>query len=79
MDGVGAVVAAGSTDAIVRVWDARDPSGCAKPAFKLKLSHTGPHTTALAWLTPILNDFSRRISPLIPRFQYPPSAPFNSI
>jgi WD repeat-containing protein 48 len=36
MDGVGAVVAAGSTDAIVRVWDARDPSGCAKPAFKLK-------------------------------------------
>ena len=49
MDGVGAVVAAGSTDAIVRVWDARDPSGCAKPAFKLKVSHTGPHTTALAW------------------------------
>jgi hypothetical protein len=39
---------------------------------------TGPHTTASAWWTPILKDFARRISPLIPRFQSPPSTPFNS-
>ena len=28
--------------------------------------------------TPILKDFSRRLSPPTPRFQYPPSTPFNS-
>ena len=42
--------------------------------------HTGPHTTASAWLTPFLEDFTRRVSPpRVPRwFQSPPSAPFNS-
>jgi UDP-glucose 4-epimerase len=41
--------------------------------------HTGPHTTALARWTPILKDFARRISPpRVPRFQSPPSTPFNS-
>ena len=40
--------------------------------------YTGPHTTALARWTPILKDFARRISPPTPRFQSPPSAPFNS-
>jgi hypothetical protein len=40
--------------------------------------YTGPHTTASAWCTPILKDFSRRISPPTPRFQSPPSTPFNS-
>ena len=44
------------------------------------LSHTGPHTTALARWTPILEDFiSRRISPPTPRFQSRhTSTPFNS-
>jgi hypothetical protein len=40
--------------------------------------YTGPHTIALARWTPILKDFCRRLSPPTPRFQYPPSAPFNS-
>jgi 3-oxoacyl-[acyl-carrier-protein] synthase-3 len=41
--------------------------------------HTGSHTTALAWWTPILKDFCRRVSaPRVPRFQYPSSTPFNS-
>ena len=42
--------------------------------------HTGPHTTASAWWTPILKDsLSRRFSPpRVPRFQRPPSTPFNS-
>jgi stearoyl-CoA desaturase (delta-9 desaturase) len=42
--------------------------------------HTGPHTTAFAWRTPILKDFLfRRLSPPItPRFQFPTSTPFNS-
>ena len=40
--------------------------------------HTGPHTTALARWTPILKDFARRFSPPTPRFQSPPSTPFNS-
>ena len=39
---------------------------------------TGPHTTAFARWTPILKDFSRRLSPPIPRFQSPSSTPFNS-
>ena len=42
------------------------------------LSHTGPRTTALAWWTPILKDFRRRLSPPTTRFQSPPSAPFNA-
>ena len=40
--------------------------------------YTGPHTTALAWWTPILKDFCRRVSPPALRFQSPPSTPFNS-
>jgi hypothetical protein len=42
--------------------------------------HTGPHTTASAWWTPILKDsLSWRFSPpRVPRFQRPPSTPFNS-
>jgi hypothetical protein len=40
--------------------------------------YTGPHTTAFARWTPILKDFARRISPPTPRFQSPPSTPFNS-
>ena len=40
--------------------------------------YTGPHTTALAMWTPILKGFARRISPPTPRFQSPPSTPFNS-
>ena len=45
------------------------------------LSHAGPHTTASAWLTPILKDFtSRRVSPPTLRFQSRhTSMPFNSI
>ena len=42
------------------------------------LPHTGSHTTAFAWCTPILKDFSRRISPPTTRVQSPPSTPFNS-
>ena len=41
--------------------------------------YTGPHTTALAWWTPILKDFCRRLSSPTPPFQSPPSAPLNSI
>jgi sugar lactone lactonase YvrE len=47
-------------------------------AFQVRSSHTGPHTTASAWWTSFLKDFSRRISPPTPRFQSPPSTPFNS-
>jgi hypothetical protein len=47
-------------------------------ALRCVLSHTGLHTTALAWWTPILKDFSRRVSPPTPRFQRPPSTPFNA-
>ena len=47
-------------------------------AFRCVL-YTGPHTTALAWWTPILKDFCRRFSPPTPRFQSPSSKPFNSI
>ena len=44
-----------------------------------RVLYTGPHTTALARWTPILKDFARRVSPpRVPRFQYPPSTPFNS-
>ena len=39
--------------------------------------YTGSHTTPSAWWTPILKDFARRFSPPTPRFQYPPSTPFN--
>jgi len=39
--------------------------------------YTGSHTTPSARWTPILKDFARRISPPTPRFQYPPSTPFN--
>jgi predicted nucleic acid binding AN1-type Zn finger protein len=39
--------------------------------------YTSPHTTPFAWWTPILKDFARRISPPTPRFQSPPSTPFN--
>jgi hypothetical protein len=48
--------------------------------FRRVLSHTGPHTTASAWCTPILKDFSRRFSPpRVPRFQSRHTAmPFNS-
>ena len=44
------------------------------------LLHTGPHTTASARWTPILKDFSRRLSPpRVPRFQSRhTSTPFNS-
>ena len=41
--------------------------------------YTGPHTIALARWTPILKDFSRRISPpRVPRFRSPPALPLNS-
>ena len=40
--------------------------------------YTGSHTTPMARWTPILKDFARRISPPTPRFQSPPSTPFNS-
>ena len=43
------------------------------------LSRAGPHTTAFARCAPFLEDFSRRVSPLIPRFQSPTATPFNSI
>jgi hypothetical protein len=48
--------------------------------FRRVRIHTGPHTAALAWWTPILKDFSRRISPpRVPRFQSRhTSTPFNS-
>ena len=42
-------------------------------------SRTGPRTTASAWCTSILKDFSRRFSPPAPRFQSQhTSTPFNS-
>jgi hypothetical protein len=40
--------------------------------------YTGPHTTPHALCSPILKDFSRRISPPTPSCQSPPSTPFNS-
>jgi methionyl-tRNA synthetase len=46
-------------------------------ATQARPPHTGPHTTASAWWTPILKDFARRISPPTPRFQSPPSTPFD--
>ena len=47
-------------------------------ALLRRVLYTGPHTTAFARWTPFLKDFSRRISPPTPRFQSPPSTPFNS-
>eukprot|EP00982_Pelagococcus_subviridis_P008466 30845-Pelagococcus_subviridis.AAC.1 len=44
-----------------------------------RVLYTGSHTTPFAWWTPFLKDFARRLSPPTPRFQYPPSTPFNSI
>ena len=41
--------------------------------------YTGHHTTAFAWCTPFLEDFSWRVSQPTPRFQSPPATPFNSI
>jgi hypothetical protein len=43
-----------------------------------RVLYTGPHTTAFARWTPILKDFCRRVSAPTPRFQSPPSTPFNS-
>jgi hypothetical protein len=43
-----------------------------------RVLYTGPHTTAFAMWTPILKDFARRVSAPIPRFQSPPSTPFNA-
>ena len=43
-----------------------------------RVLYTGSHTIALAWWTPILKDFCRRVSPPTPRFQSPTSMPFNS-
>ena len=47
-------------------------------AFQARSSRTGSHATASARCTPFLEDFRRRISPPTPRFQRPPSTPFNS-
>ena len=46
--------------------------------FRRRVLYNGPHTTPSAMWTPILKDFARRISPPTPRFQSPPSTPFNS-
>ena len=43
-----------------------------------RVLYTGPHTTAFARWTPILKDFCRHVSAPTPRFQSPPSTPFNS-
>jgi len=51
----------------------------ARPRSIITHIYTGPHTTAFARWTPILKDFCRRLSPPIPRFQSPPSTPFNFI
>ena len=48
-------------------------------AARRRVLYTGSHTTPFARWTPILKDFSRLISPPTPRFQSPPSTPFNSI
>ena len=53
-------------------------SAASSIAHRCVLSHTGSHTTPSPWWTPILKDFARRVSPPTPRFQSPPSAPFNS-
>ncbi|EEH57487.1 uncharacterized protein MICPUCDRAFT_58442 [Micromonas pusilla CCMP1545] len=46
---------------------------------KARYPYTGPHTTAFARCTPILKDFSRRLSPpRAPRFRSPRSTPFDS-
>jgi RNA polymerase II subunit A small phosphatase-like protein len=47
-------------------------------AFQARSSRTGSHATASARCTPFLEDFRRRFSPPTPRFQRPPSTPFNS-
>jgi staphylococcal nuclease domain-containing protein 1 len=61
-------------DARARIWKTYTP-----PASSMRcVLYTGPHTTALAMWTPILKDFSRRLSAPTPRFQSPSSAPFNS-
>ena len=54
-------------------------AGIARPADAdlRRVLYTSPHTTPFARWTPILKDFSRRISSPTPRFQSPPSAPFN--
>ena len=52
--------------------------GDAHPLTLRCVLYTGSHTTASAWWTPILKDFCRRVSPPTPRFQSPPSTPFNS-
>ena len=46
-------------------------------AAKVRSGYTGSRATAFAWLTPILKDFCRRISPPIPCGQSPPTMPFN--
>ena len=48
-------------------------------AARRRVLYTGSHTTPFARWTPILKDFRRLISPPTPRFQSPPSTPFNSI
>ena len=53
-------------------------SAASSIAHRCVLSHTCSHTTPSPWWTPILKDFARRVSPPTPRFQSPPSAPFNS-
>jgi hypothetical protein len=47
---------------------------------RVLIDHTGPHTTASAWCTPILKDFCHHFSPPTPRVQSRhASTPFNSI
>eukprot|EP00982_Pelagococcus_subviridis_P016365 31474-Pelagococcus_subviridis.AAC.4 len=57
------------------------PLDVARVRLGCVLSHTGPHTTASAWCTPILKDFPSRarFSPPAPRSQSRhTSMPFNS-
>eukprot|EP00982_Pelagococcus_subviridis_P014882 31364-Pelagococcus_subviridis.AAC.13 len=49
--------------------EAKDAERAALDAIKARYPYTGSHTTALAWWTPFLKDFSRCISPPNPRFQ----------
>jgi predicted NAD/FAD-binding protein len=59
--------------------EAKDAERAALDAIKARYPYTGSHTTALAWWTPFLKDFSRCISPPNPRFQSRhTSTPFNS-
>ena len=69
----GDMIVSGGGDGTARLWRLDDGE-----LLRRVHIYTGPHTTALARWTPILKDVSWCFSPPSPRFQSPPSAPFNA-